>query len=144
MHYSLKPRIMCVLALYKDTHVYIFLFGKIKPYTYKFHCFKIHFHTNTWVQKQIPKCYITCVQIFANAKLWPYYMYNIKSWFFSYKVVTWWMKKCMIFGPSLTWMCKPILYIYFSIALSLASCISTSCLIAICLLYIRFVHVYSK
>jgi hypothetical protein len=23
----------------------------------------------------------------GNAKIWPYYMYNIKSWIFSYKVV---------------------------------------------------------
>ena len=23
----------------------------------------------------------------GNAKMWPYYMYNIKSWMFSYKVV---------------------------------------------------------
>ena len=40
--------------------------------------------------------------MFGNAKLWPYYMYNIKSRIFSYKVVTWWMKKRMILGPSLT------------------------------------------
>ena len=40
--------------------------------------------------------------MFGNAKIWPYYMYNIKSWIFSYKVVTYWMKKRMIFGPSLT------------------------------------------
>jgi hypothetical protein len=24
----------------------------------------------------------------GNEKIWPYYMYNIKSWFFSHKVVT--------------------------------------------------------
>ena len=33
------------------------------------------------------KLYMTCVQMFGNAKIWPYYMYNIKSWIFSYKVV---------------------------------------------------------
>jgi hypothetical protein len=49
--------------------------------------FKIHFHTYTRVQKQIQNVYITCVQMFGNAKIWPYYMYNIKSWIFSYKVV---------------------------------------------------------
>ena len=32
--------------------------------------------------------------MFGNAKIWPYYMYNIKSWIFSYKR--------MILGPSLT------------------------------------------
>ena len=25
--------------------------------------------------------------MFGNAKIWPYYMYSIKSWIFSYKVV---------------------------------------------------------
>ena len=25
--------------------------------------------------------------MFGNAKIWPYYLYNIKSWIFSYKVV---------------------------------------------------------
>ena len=25
--------------------------------------------------------------MFGNAKIWPYYKYNIKSWTFSYKVV---------------------------------------------------------
>ena len=30
---------------------------------------------------------ITCVQMFGNTKIWPYYMYNIKSWNFSYKVI---------------------------------------------------------
>jgi hypothetical protein len=64
-----------------------FIFAKIKQYTYKSHCFKIHFHTYTRVQKQIHKLYITCVQMLYNAKIWPYYMYNIKSWVFSYKVI---------------------------------------------------------
>jgi hypothetical protein len=64
-----------------------FIFAKIKQYTYESHCFKIHFHTYTRVQKQIHKLYITCVQMLGNAKIWPYYMYNIKSWIFSYKVI---------------------------------------------------------
>ena len=25
--------------------------------------------------------------MFGNAKMWPYYMYNINSWIFSYKVI---------------------------------------------------------
>ena len=75
----------CPLLKYPCIH---FIFAKIKQYTYKSHCFKIHFHTYTRVQKQIHKLYITCVQMFGNAKIWPYYMYNIKSWIFSYKVVT--------------------------------------------------------
>jgi hypothetical protein len=57
-----------------------FTFAKIKQYTYKSHCFKIHFHTYTRVQKQIQNLYITCVQMFGNEKIWLYYMYNIKSW----------------------------------------------------------------
>jgi hypothetical protein len=64
-----------------------FIFAKIKKYTYKSHCFKIHFHTYTRVQKQIHKLYITYVQMLGNAKIWPFYMYNIQSWIFSYKVV---------------------------------------------------------
>jgi hypothetical protein len=57
-----------------------FIFAKIKQYTHKSQCFKIHFHNMyTRVQKQIKKLYITCVQMFGNAKIWPYYMYNIKS-----------------------------------------------------------------
>ena len=40
--------------------------------------------------------------MFGNEKILPYYMYNIKSWIFSYKVVAYWMKKRMILGPSLT------------------------------------------
>ena len=48
-----------------------FTFAKIKQYTYKSHCFKIHFHMYTSVQKQIPKLYITCVQMFGNAKHGP-------------------------------------------------------------------------
>jgi hypothetical protein len=64
-----------------------FTFAKIKQYTYKSHCFKIHFHTYTRVQKQIQNLYITCVQMFGNEKIWLYYMYNIKSWIFSDKVV---------------------------------------------------------
>ena len=65
-----------------------FIFAKIKQYTYKSHCFKIHFHMYTRVQKQIQKMYITCVQMCGNAKMWPYYIHNSKSWIFSYKVVT--------------------------------------------------------
>jgi hypothetical protein len=64
-----------------------FIFVEIKQYTYKSHCFKIHFHTYTRVQKQIHILYTTCVQMFGNAKIWPYYMYTIKSWISSYKVV---------------------------------------------------------
>jgi hypothetical protein len=64
-----------------------FIFAKIKQYTYKFHCFKIHFHTYTGVQKLLQKLYITFVQMFGNEKIWPYYMYNIKSWIFWFKVV---------------------------------------------------------
>jgi hypothetical protein len=66
-----------------------FIFAKIKQYTYKSHCFKIHFYTYTRVQKQIQIqiLYISCVQMLVNAKIWPYYMYNIKSWIFIYKVV---------------------------------------------------------
>ena len=64
-----------------------FIFAQIKQYTYKSNCFKIHFHTYTRVQKQIHKLYITCVQTSGNAKIWPYNMYIIKSWTFSYKVV---------------------------------------------------------
>ena len=70
--------------------------------------------------------------MFGNEKIKPYYMYNIKSWIFSYKVVL------------NAQMCKPVLYIYFSIVLSPASCIYTSCLIAICHLYVHFVHACSK
>jgi hypothetical protein len=33
-----------------------FIFAKIKQYTYKSHCFKIHLHTYTRVQKQIQNC----------------------------------------------------------------------------------------
>ena len=33
----------------------------------------------TRVEKQIQKLYIICVQMFENAKVWPYYMYNIKA-----------------------------------------------------------------
>ena len=44
--------------------------------------------------------------MFGNAKMWPYYMYNIKSWIFSYKVVKdffiTWMKKHLILGPGHT------------------------------------------
>ena len=65
------------------TPLYTFNFGKIKQYTYKSHCFKIHFHMYTRVEKQIQKLYIICVQMFGNAKMWPYYMYNIKSWIFN-------------------------------------------------------------
>ena len=73
-----------------------FIFAKIKQYTYKSHCFKIHFHTYTRVRKQIQKLYLTCVQMFGNAKIWPYYIYIIiKSWNFSYKVVK---------GFFITWM----------------------------------------
>ena len=63
-------------------------FAKLKQYTYKSHCLKIYFHMYTRVQKHIQKLYITCVQMFGNAKIWPYYMYNIKSWIFRCKVVT--------------------------------------------------------
>ena len=66
----------CLLLKHPCLH---FIFAKIKQYTYKSHGFKIHFHTYTRVQKQIQKLYITCVQMFGNAKIWPYYMYNIKS-----------------------------------------------------------------
>ena len=45
-------------------------------------------HMYTRVQKQIQKVYITCVQMSGNAKAWPYYMYNIESRIFSYKIVT--------------------------------------------------------
>ena len=41
----------------------------------------------TRVQKQMHKLCIICVQMFGNAKIWPYYMCNIKSWIFRYKVV---------------------------------------------------------
>ena len=40
--------------------------------------------------------------MFGNAKMCPYYMYNIKSRIFSYKVVTKWIEKHMILGPGLT------------------------------------------
>ena len=38
----------------------------------------------------------------GNAKIWPYYMYNIKSWIFRYKVVkdffiTWMKFVCVCF-----------------------------------------------
>ena len=56
-----------------------FIFSQIKQYTYKSHCFIIHFHTYTRVQKQIQNLYTTCVQTFGNAKIWPYNMYNIKN-----------------------------------------------------------------
>jgi hypothetical protein len=41
--------------------------------------------------------------MFGNAKIWPYYMYNIKSWIFSYKVVkelfiTWMKFVCVCFS----------------------------------------------
>ena len=64
-----------------------FIFAKFKQYTYKSDCFKIHFHTYTRVQKQLQKSYMTYLQMFGNAKIWPYHMYNIKSWIFSHKVV---------------------------------------------------------
>ena len=70
--------------------------------------------------------------MFGNAKIWPYYMYNIKSWIFSYKVILNAQTR------------KPVLYIYISIALFVASCVSTSYLIAICLLYVHFVHACVK
>ena len=77
--------------LLKPPCIHFFL-AKIKQYTYISHCFKIHFHTYTRVQKQIQKLFITCVQMFGNENIWPYFMYNIKSW----------MKKRMIFG--LVWL----------------------------------------
>jgi hypothetical protein len=46
-----------------------FIFAKIKQYTYKSHCFKIHFHMYTRVQKQMHKLCIICVQMFGNAKI---------------------------------------------------------------------------
>jgi hypothetical protein len=77
---------VCACPLLKHPCIH-FIFAKIKQYTYKSHCFKIHFHTYTRVKKQVHKLYITCVQMLGNAKIWPYYMYNIKSWIFSYKVI---------------------------------------------------------
>ena len=56
-----------------------FICAKTKQYTYKSHCFKIYFHAYTGVQKQMQKLYIICVQMFGNVKIWPCYMFNIKS-----------------------------------------------------------------
>ena len=106
-----------------------FIFVKIKPYTYKYHCFKIHFHTCTRVQKQIQNVYVTCVQMSKMQKYGPIICLISNHGFLVIKS---------------SWTSKPVLYICFSIALSPASCISTSCLIAICLSYVHFVRACSK
>ena len=87
VHYLSKPRITCVHAPYKNSPIYILFLLKSSniitnlsaldtfPYVHK-------------GPKKIQKLYITCVQMFRNAKIRPHYMYNIKSWIFGYKVDT--------------------------------------------------------
>ena len=53
-----------------ETPLYTFIFAKIKQYTYKSYCFKYISYVHKG-PKTNTKLYITCVQMFGNAKIWP-------------------------------------------------------------------------
>ena len=46
---------VCACPLLKHPYIH-FIFAKIKQFIYKSHCFKIHFHTYTRVQKKYKNC----------------------------------------------------------------------------------------
>ena len=74
----------CPLLKHPCTH---FIFAKIKHILTNLIASK-YISIRTQGSKNKYKLNTTCVQMFGYAKTWPYYMYYIKSWIFSYKVVT--------------------------------------------------------